>query len=498
MKDSTYIETVTVPSIEDFALQYPQYAPFAQNGGIVLFERLTSPEALILAKAATNMNLAAVQGIADFCNSEFLSVINCKSKRFVSQFVGAVVCTMMEANGYARSGRKKSVNHVNFSKSEYFVPAQYSSRVEFEKSAIKKLTTWSKGEAGTGAIQVIDFFCGCGGMSLGFLASGKYKMLGGFDINRDAIHTYAKNIQTHAFEQDIVKLYEDDSVLETFLKKLAFDRAQPSVVIGCAPCQGFSAHRKKHRGEDDQRNSLVSIFASIAVQISPDCIVMENVPELLSDKYAAYFQEAKTTLENNGYKVGTTIVNAAEFGVPQARYRALVIAMKEKDPTMPQPLLVSTEFKTVKDAIGSLPVIDAGEVTPTDPLHRCARHKKSTIETIKKVPHDGGSRPAGVGPKCLDEVNGFYDVYGRLSWRKPSITITHYARNPASGRFVHPEQDRGLTLREMACLQGFPFEFEFCGGFDSIAKQIGEAVPPRLSAAVAGSICWDLLKKEKI
>ena len=112
-------------------------------------------------------------------------------------------------------------------------------------------------------------------------------------------------------------------------------------------------------------------------------------------------------------------------------------------------------------------------------------HRASTIAVIRQIPQDGGSRPSGIGPQCLDRIKGFYDVYGRLAWDKPSITITHYARNPASGRFVHPEQHRGLTQREAARLQGFPDSFRFAGTFDDVFRQIGEAVPPPFSVAVA-------------
>jgi|GEM_PF-187596 len=495
MKSSTYTEKINTPSVDDFAGRYPQYAPFAAAEGQKLFEKLVSPQSLIMAKAASAMNLPAVQGIADLCCDEFSTVIKIKPKKFISQFVGAVVCTLMEANGYIRSGKKKSVNHSNFSKSEFYIPAQTSTQVTSEKSSIENLNHWLPGQKEQGRVQVIDFFCGCGGMSLGFAASKKYKMLGGVDIKEDAVKTYEQNIGAPGYQQDIVKLYENEGLLDDFLKKIQFDKTQPSVVIGCAPCQGFSAHRKKHKGPDDRRNSLVSIFASIATEIAPDCIVIENVPELLSEKYSSYFQEAKETFEDKNYIVNTTVVNAAEFGVPQARYRALIIAMKRPF-SMPKPIYGPADFRTVRDAIGDLPAVDAGNTDPNDKLHRCANHKKSTIDTIRMVPHDGGSRPSGIGPKCLDEVSGFYDVYGRLSWEKPSITITHYARNPASGRFVHPEQDRGLTLREMACLQSFPVSFNFHGKFDSIAEQIGEAVPPVLSAAIAGSVIWDLENKE--
>jgi DNA (cytosine-5)-methyltransferase 1 len=115
---------------------------------------------------------------------------------------------------------------------------------------------------------------------------------------------------------------------------------------------------------------------------------------------------------------------------------------------------------------------------------------------IRQVPHDGGNRPNGVGPACLDKTKGFSDVYGRLFWDKPSITITHYARNPASGRYTHPEQDRGLTAREAALLQSFPVGFEFTGKSDDVYRQIGEAVPPMLSSAIAVKILIEYLSNE--
>jgi DNA (cytosine-5)-methyltransferase 1 len=207
-----------------------------------------------------------------------------------------------------------------------------------------------------------------------------------------------------------------------------------------------------------------------------------------------HYQEAKEILESNGYKIQQTIFNSATFGVPQARYRAVIVASKTNF-SLPPEMLLSSEFATVKDAIGDLPKINPGEISNTDSYHRCASHKKSTIETISKVPKNGGSRPKGVGPKCLDKVNGFSDVYGRLTWEKPSITITQYSRNPASGRFTHPIQNRGLTIREAARIQSFPDGFEFEGSLDECFKQIGEAVPPLLSLAIATQIAIEFSKK---
>jgi len=263
------------------------------------------------------------------------------------------------------------------------------------------------------------------------------------------------------------------------------------VLIGCAPCQGFSAHRKKNWNTADERNGLIAAFAKVAIAMSPDCIVMENVPELLSSKYWSHFSYFRDTLERNGYVVKQAVHNAATQGVPQERFRALVVAMKQPF-LLPLPRLGHRAFKTVRDAIGDLPRVGAGKQCKSDPFHKSAAHRASTIEVIRAVPKNGGSRPPGVGPKCLQNFSGFADVYGRLRWNHPAITITHYARNPASGRFVHPQQDRGLTMREAARLQSFPDGFWFAGTSDDVYRQIGEAVPPLLSLSIAASILASL------
>jgi len=230
----------------------------------------------------------------------------------------------------------------------------------------------------------------------------------------------------------------------------------------------------------------VEAFADVAVSMQPDCVIMENVPELLSGRYWKHFEYLRDRLIGAGYTVKQAIHSAAEHGAPQDRFRALIIAMKV-DFSMPEARLKPSEFRTVRNAISDLPPVRAGEQASSDPMQKSATHRQSTIDVIKAIPKNGGSRPNGVGPKCLQDFKGFADVYGRLAWDRPAITITHYARNPASGRFVHPEQNRGLTMREAARLQSFPDGFEFTGGFDDVFRQIGEAVPPMLSLSVAAS-----------
>jgi DNA (cytosine-5)-methyltransferase 1 len=379
-----------------------------------------------------------------------------------------------------------------------------SKRIELMKLSQEALTKWSPSPeqaSSKASYQVLDFFSGCGGMSLGFAALNKvipsFRIVGGVDINATSLATFESNYGAPGIVTDVRSLTKRknlDSLLEKFP---SYEKNKPTILIGCAPCQGFSSHSKKNWDKkEDARNTLIGAFAKVATMISPECIVMENVPELLSKKYWNEFEAAKNIFEENGYIVKQAIYNCAEFGVPQERFRAIIIAMK-KDFSLPESFIERTNFSTVKDAIGDLPPVEAGVYDPTDKMHRSAGHSDSTLETIKKIPLNGGSRPQGVGPKCLDKIKGFSDVYGRLTWDKPSITITHYARNPASGRFVHPTQTRGLTARESARLQSFPDGFKFEGKFDDIFRQIGEAVPPRFSTCIAASLFLELVLKNK-
>lgn len=363
----------------------------------------------------------------------------------------------------------------------------------------EKLKIWKPITSKTNnAVDVLDFFSGCGGMSLGFASLNIFNIVGGVDINEIALKTFERNFNAKTMQKDIKELYiaKDYKLIKKYFGlKEKFKRKKPLVIIGCAPCQGFSAHTKKNKGKHDERNTLIGAFAEIVVKLEPDFIVMENVPEILGDKYLNHYQEAKEIFTANGYYINQQIYNSASFEVPQARNRAIIIASKSEF-TLPKGLLAPEEFKTVNDAIGDLPKINPGDISKNDSYHRCASHKKSTIETISKVPKNGGSRPKGVGPKCLDKVSGFYDVYGRLSWDKPAITITQYSRNPASGRFSHPVQNRGLTIREVARIQSFPDGFVFEGNLDECFKQIGEAVPPLLSLAIASQIANSLSLKK--
>lgn len=333
----------------------------------------------------------------------------------------------------------------------------------------------------------VDLFCGAGGMSYGFHKmadlTGRFRWAGAIDIDQHAMDTYYTNYHCRPENVNLGEVETDE-----IRSALHLNPENDLILIGCAPCQGFSAHRKKdHRGPD-KRNTLVGRFAEIAVQLNPKLIVMENVPDLLAKRHWHHFEVFKETVEDAGYHIAVKILNMADYGVPQARFRTVLLAGRDFIPTLPKPVFKPSQYRTVRDAIGDLPPLKAAGKDPDDPMHMTSRHRKETVEILKQVPKDGGSRPRGVGPQCLDRVTGFYDVYGRLAWDKPAVTITARCRTPSCGRFAHPEQNRGLSVREAGLLQGFPKDFYFEGPFDDKFKQIGNAVSPIFSTRLAGHI----------
>lgn len=356
---------------------------------------------------------------------------------------------------------------------------------------------YAPGRPAAGPYGVVDLFSGCGGLSIGFEIVGRmipsFRLVGAVELNPHSARTYARNLPVTPIVADIREFAEDPEGARRLRSRLS-DHDGPIVVVGGPPCQGFSAHRKKDGPQDpDARNRLVVDFARLSVGMGPELIVMENVPELLSEKNWQLFETFRRILEDAGYHVRAQVHNLAGYGVPQERFRALVIASRSAF-DMPEPYLDRQDFRTVRDAIGHLPAVAPGVSSRDDPFHRSAGHHQSTVDVIKQVPLDGGRRPAGVGPACLQRVDGYRDVYGRLYWDRPANTITAYARNPASGRYVHPAQHRGLTIREAALLQGFPPGFVFDGNFDQVFWQIGNAVPPIFSAYLAAQ-CLGILER---
>jgi DNA-cytosine methyltransferase len=359
------------------------------------------------------------------------------------------------------------------------------------------------------SIYVIDFFCGAGGMSYGFSNTRQshlaFKILGGIDISADALKTYEMNVRAPGINADVRELSKFPETLMSLIPEFDPNIHRPLVFIGCAPCQGFSALRKGDQ-RDDARNNLMDAFAQLVVHYKPDAVVMENVPEILKGKFSSYFGLAASRLTDSGYCLNSSILDLSTFGVPQRRKRAIVLGALTSGLKLPPPIFTVEEAPTVRDAIAHLRPLEAGEIDPYDSLHRAPKHTSRLVEMFKKIPLDGGDRrslPTELKLKSHLKLDGgsspgFTDVYGRLRWDTPSVTITAKSRSASSGRFLHPEQHRNISVREAAILQGFPQVFNFIGTPTQQYKQIGEAVPPLF----ARSLAWQVLdffraKKEK-
>lgn len=348
-----------------------------------------------------------------------------------------------------------------------------------------------------------DLFCGCGGMSLGFERAG-FRSVGGIDSNEDATATYARNIGVEPITGDVTE-YSAADLLDEF----GVERGELDVLISCAPCQGFSQHRNKHDVEHDERNTLVSLSAELAVEMEPEFLVMENVPELVRGAKENYWDRTYEILKRAGYLVEYDVLNAADYGVPQRRNRAIVVARKDgRVVDLPAPTV--ERHRTVRDAIGHLPPVEAGETHPDDPMHKAPNHTSRIVEMLDLIPEDGGSWMDIPEPHQAEywldsmkkraekgDMGSFCDTYGRMHWDRPAGTVTRKSSTPSCGRYVHPEQNRNVTVREAALLQSFPEDWTFEGPFISRYEQNGNAVPPRLAAAVAEEVRRLLPVEEK-
>jgi DNA (cytosine-5)-methyltransferase 1 len=212
-------------------------------------------------------------------------------------------------------------------------------------------------DAPSGPVAVVDLFSGCGGMSAGFRAVNSlapaYRLVGAADIDAVANRSFESNLGLRPDEVDVSEMASGPE-RSAFLDRVVRERRDdPLVLIGCAPCQGFSSHRNS-AGRDDPRNDLFGDFVKIARFLQPEIVVVENVPELLTDGNWSHVARARRSLERCGYQVWVSISNMAWFGVPQDRFRALLLASRVQAGP-PSPTWALNSPMTVRDAIGHLP-----------------------------------------------------------------------------------------------------------------------------------------------
>jgi len=316
----------------------------------------------------------------------------------------------------------------------------------------------------------IDLFAGCGGLTLGLKQAG-FKVIAAIEMDARAAATYRLN---HKSTRIIESRIQQHSVKE-LMRVAGIKKRELDLLAGCPPCQGFS-RLTRHNGriKRDPRNRLVKEFEKFVKGTLPKTVLMENVPALAR---SSFFRSLRRTLEHLGYAVSWGFLDAADFGVPQRRRRLILIASRVGVIDLPKR---TDNSSTVRDIIGKLP--DAK--TSSDPVHALFMRNSETIMTrIAQIPKNGGSR-GDVGfdkqLKCHQKCDGFKDVYGRMRWDKLAPTITSGCFNPSKGRFLHPSEDRPISIREASLLQSFPENYKFPSqfGITALAKLVGDALPP--------------------
>lgn len=334
-------------------------------------------------------------------------------------------------------------------------------------------------------LTAVDLFAGAGGFSLGLVASG-FNVIGAFDSWDVAVKTHASNFDHPVFQADLSKL----SAAE-LKSKINLDNKTLDLLVGGPPCQGFSVQRIG--SDQDSRNHLVLEFARFICELQPRLFFMENVPGLLGKRGKDLIAEFRSTLDAAGYDISSTLINAADYNVPQLRKRVVFAGWKKgQSPfVFPRPAVTQGQYRTVAEAFKGLPSPPLDLTAhPKDILHRRTRLSPLNQKRIELIPPGGGMQdlPDELKVNChkvgADKIGHRY-VYGRLAPDRPAATITARFDSFTRGKFGHPVEPRNITLREGARLQSFPDSFAFLGTQEEITAQIGNAVPPLVAEALA-------------
>ncbi len=367
---------------------------------------------------------------------------------------------------------------------------------------------------------VIDLFSGAGGMSYGFHAHPNFQVVAAVDTqiakpssSKGSLNcnlSYQENIGIEPINADL-RLLEPKTLSHIIGSSLA--NKTPTVLIACPPCTGFSRTLPNNHIVDDSRNSLVTRCGLFVEEFKPTIFLMENARELIVGKFTHHYKKLQEKLVKLGYNIYSEVHLLNKFGLPQRRERAFVIAVKKDLQLRTLDELwagftVDLEATHVRRAISNLPPVDAGKAHPDDALHFAPNFSSLTnLRRLQLIPKNGGSwrdikdypeakevlTPAMLRYIAQGKFGSHPDVYGRLCWDKPAVTIKRECSHIGNGRYAHPEQNRLCTIREMSILQGFPKDYKFIApGISNIYRQIGDAVPPLISYQLAKLCEWIL------
>lgn len=335
--------------------------------------------------------------------------------------------------------------------------------------------------------SAIDLFCGIGGLSYGLKKAG-ITVDAGIDLDETCQYAYEQNVKTDFLLKDISKV-RGSEIKKTYWS----NKDEVKILAGCAPCQPFSTHSNKIKTDKRTKKwRLITEFQRLIEETNPDIVTMENVPNLANQKI---FKDFVKFLEKKKYSVSYSNVYCPDYGIPQKRRRLVLLASKYGEINLIPKTHTEENYVTLKQAIGHLPPVEAGEIIESDPLHWTTKLSDINLKRMK------ASKPNGTWLDWSDELKlachvkntgkTYKSVYGRMSWNEPSSTITTQFYNFGTGRFGHPKQDRALTIREAAILQTFPDAYKFFETEPFIKRlgvHIGNAVPVELGFVIGKSI----------
>lgn len=354
------------------------------------------------------------------------------------------------------------------------------------RGASAKIIPMQKTKQPVKTISCVDLFCGAGGLTHGFILED-LPVVAGIDLDPACRFPYEhNNPQARFLERDV------GAVTPNEIKSL-FGTADMFILAGCAPCQPFSTYTQRYTSDGENgRWGLLYQFGRLVEGVMPDIVTMENVPTVKKHKV---FEDFKSTLKKLGYEVWADVVDSSSYGVPQTRRRMVLLASRHGKIQMVEPS--RRKPKTVRQAIGHLRPLQAGESAPKDRLHVASSLSATNLMRIRASKPGGTWRdwPSDLVAECHRAESGrtYPGVYGRMVWSKPAPTMTTQCYGFGNGRFGHPDQDRAISLREAALLQSFPRRYAFIPrrgevNFKVLGRLIGNAVPIDLSRAIARSI----------
>ena len=335
--------------------------------------------------------------------------------------------------------------------------------------------------------SVVDVFCGVGGLTHGFVLED-FHVVAGIDSDTSCKFAYEHNNNGAKFIGEKIEDVTPERV------RALYPDGSTKILVGCAPCQPFSNYSKT--GTKDDKWKLLGNFADLIQAVDPDIVSMENVPLLEKFDGGKVFKDFVSRLKLS-YSVTWGTLYCPNYGIPQRRSRLVLFASKRGDVEFVPETHSVMKHPTVASAIEHLPVIPAGGVDETDPLHRASTLSDLNLRRIRQSVPGGSWREwdDDLIAACHRKKTGasYPSVYGRMAWNEPAPTITTQCYGFGNGRFGHPKQDRALSLREAALLQSFPSTYQFVKPGESyhiktLGRHIGNAVPVGLGQMIARSI----------